>query len=195
MKDAEAGSHWTDPLERVLVKRLWDKLVAQGCASVIRPTCTPTGTVPFPTTDPYPNHPPGIPFPSGESESQDTLAPAIQLTPSSELSCGQRSGPRRRLSAIASRTDSRPVLGVSTFPRLPNSCPVPTSPPLPVSTGRPFPASTMVLPPKGTLIPAQLVAQTMLRRGHARTKPNKRLKTQTRELKRSGLEFVITLEN
>jgi hypothetical protein len=195
-------SHWTDTLDRELVKRLWVKLIAQGCRPIPigpsnRPQEVPT---PFPTImDPQR----GVPFPSGQSG--QPLAPAIQLPsnsyPTSEPEDDPGIPPRRRVSAMMSSLQPRPHVSTpyirvssqkpSTIPTLSTSS-FTADPTHPDFYSQVSQGSTPI--PRGTLSSTQLAAQAILRRSEARSKSIRRCYPQGITQRESSLRHEITVE-
>ncbi|KAF8519839.1 hypothetical protein JB92DRAFT_2828320 [Gautieria morchelliformis] len=170
-------SHWTDSLDRELVKRLWVKLIAQGCRTIpVCPSNRPKDVhTPFPTIADSQS---GVPFPSGQSE--QPLAPAIQLPsnsyPTSEPQVDPGVPQRRRVSAITSSL--QPQSHMST-PYIVSSQKPSTISMLPASSFTADPThpdsySRMSRIPRKTLSPRQLAAQAILRHYEARSKPIRR---------------------
>lgn len=196
-----AQMHWTDSLDRELVKRLWVKLIAQGCRTVPtghvshRPPGVPT---PFPTID---HSQSGIPFPSESSEPQ--LAPAIQLPstsyPASQPQIDPGFSPRRRVSAMTFTSQTRPPVF---HPNQHISSPqhyAAANTPTRLTAEHPSPDSCTLVPwtsaptPRGTLTPAQLTAQAILRNSDAHSKPMRRARPPGITPRASSLRREITI--
>ena len=187
--------HWTEMIDNELVTRLWTKLRAQGCRLVGaasyggatgHPLSLPRSHLDTSGPDP-PSH--GIPFPSANT----ALAPSIQFSSRPGLGNMDSSidvSPRRRVSAMTFRSPAPAFDGPSIRqPCAVNPCLPPSFPEL-RSSHHP---SHSFRPP-GTYTTPQLVAQLMLRRAHARTKPLQKAKARDNP-KESGLRFLVVVEN
>ena len=174
--------HWTDVLDEELVKRLWVKLIAQGCRTIPtgstfnRPKEVPTL---FPSMGQSPH---GIPFPLAQPEQR--LAPAVQLSnaswPMPDPPMGPGFLPRRRVSAMTFSSKTHPPVSLfndSLQSSSPSSCALGADSTSSLTVDTTLPSAQCQMSwvstpmPKGTLTPSQLTAQAILRHGDARSKP------------------------
>jgi len=198
-----AQSHWTESHDRELVKRLWVKLIAQGCRTMPTGISNPSKvSTPFPTVE-QPQR--GIPFPSGQAE--QPLAPAIQLSsaspPASHSQIGSGIPPRQRVSAIASSKPHPHVSPLDIHASFPKPCiPITISmPPSSSFTADPtHPISRCQMPqasariPRGARSSAQLAAQALLRHGDNRLKPMRRGRPPGLKQRESSLRHEVRAE-
>ena len=201
--DRDLQLHWTDFLDQELVKRLWVKLIAQGCRTIPSSTSSPQPvSKPFPTVE---HSQCGIPFPSEQPE--QPLAPAIQLSSISRPVSGPQMGSavpmRQRVSAITS-SKTRPHMSLpNTHVSYPTPC-APAAVSMLQSSSliarRTYPDSQVQMPrisariPKGRLSSAQLTAQAILRHEDASLKPMKRGRPPGIMQRSSSLRHEITAD-
>ena len=190
-----AQLHWTESLDRELVKRLWVKLIAQGCRTI--PTGisnSSQGSTPVPTVE---HSQPGIPFPS---EQPEQLAPAIQLFLTSRPNprLGSEIPLRQRALAITSSNKRASLLNLHVSSPIPSNAVTASMRPSSPFPDPPYSDSQCRMPQvsarisRGSLSSAQLTAQSILRHEDARSKPMRRGRPPGIVRKGSSLRHEVT---